>query len=416
MKKIYTTLAFTLLSFAAFSQAGTFDWENAAGDNTGIISQTVDGVTASFTADGGTNLRLLNGGSQGGTSGNVVLNDPNIPGPSSVTFTFTEPIDVESIIASDNNGAATGDPTWTFTPEGGNNSPITQVISDNVNGTPYMGMEIELNLVSVTSITITSSNGADFYVFDDIVFSPATVVSCDTFESQDVPGDIDPGATQTADCVDAPNFYTVALPFLGEVGTDIRIDQIMVDISHTFTGDLSLLLEDDQGNFIFLAENLGGATDDAYNGTIFQDGGADITTATAPFGAGPYAASGGNLNDVFDGVFIGDDVTWSLVICDNSGDDTGVVNEFSITFCDGEILNVINNELSQSLKLYPNPANTIVTFSTPVDSYEVYNLLGQSVFSGSEQSLDVQSLTEGMYLVKFSKDGTVGTERLIVKH
>lgn len=171
-------------------------------------------------------------------------------------------------------------------------------------------------------------------IFSLTVSTQLQAQTCTTFDSIDTPGEIDPGATQTADCGNDPNRYEVPLTFLGEVGTDIMIDEVFVDISHTFSGDLSLLLEDDQGNFIFLAENLGGATDDAYNGTIFQDGGADITTATAPFGTGPYAASGGNLNDIFDGVFIDDDITWSLVICDNAGDDTGMVNDFSITFCE----------------------------------------------------------------------------------
>nr|WP_321227236.1 T9SS type A sorting domain-containing protein [uncultured Psychroserpens sp.] len=245
----------------------------------------------------------------------------------------------------------------------------------------------------------------------------ASCVICTTYTSQDTPADIDPGATQTTDCENAPNFYGVALPFLGEVGTDVRIDQVMVDISHTFSGDISLILEDDQGNFIFLAENLGGATDDAYNSTIFQDGGADITMASAPFGEASYAASGGNFNDIFDGVFIGDDTVWNLLICDNAGDDTGTVNDFSITFCEIEkTLNVSDNELLQNIKLYPNPANTIVQFSAPIDSYEVYNLIGQKVLSGSEQYIDVHTLNEGMYLVTLTKDGTLGTEQLIVKH
>jgi subtilisin-like proprotein convertase family protein len=408
--------------------------------------------------------------------------------------------------------------------------------------------------------------------------------NCQTFTSFDTPSDIDPGATQTADCANNPNFYSVALPFLGEVGTDIRIDEIFVDIEHTFSGDISLLLEDDQGNFIFLAENLGGATDDAYNGTIFQDGGADITTATAPFGTGPYAASGGNLNDVFDGVLIGDDTTWSLVICDNAGDDTGRVVDFSITFCeieddgalesftvcsttetvippndndmltdipltvtqtgiigdsageyrigsitidiqhdvafdllfildppssndgiqliafqggedglderklitlsddkngidypnvrtwfnpatfedvfntsqgldsgllnlfDGESINgewqlrMYNDEMAVgtvfewciefvdastlstedfkpvvNINLHPNPATTNVQFTTQIDSYEVYNLQGQKVMEGTEQSINVSGLSTGLYLVNITKNGKKGVEKLVVK-
>ena len=58
----------------------------------------------------------------------------------------------------------------------------------------------------------------------------------------------------------------------------------------------------------------------------------------------------------------------------------------------------------------------MVQFTEPVDGYEVYNLLGKKVLSGSEQPINVYILRSEIYLVQLNKDGALGTERLIAKH
>ena len=64
---------------------------------------------------------------------------------------------------------------------------------------------------------------------------------------------------------------------------------------------------------------------------MFEDGGADITVAVAPFGVGPYEPMGGT----FAAAFAGEDITgdWNLKLCDDAGGDTGQVIQFSMSIC-----------------------------------------------------------------------------------
>ncbi|GEQ86650.1 hypothetical protein ULMS_21580 [Patiriisocius marinistellae] len=154
---------------------------------------------------------------------------------------------------------------------------------------------------------------------------------CFITDSTAVPFEIDPGGTQTADCAVAPNLVPVTITETGIIGTDYDLQTVTVDIEHTFSGDLDLSLVAPDGTTLDLALSLGGGTDDAYNGTQFQDGGADISAATAPFGVGPYEATGGAFSVAFAGVSIAGD--WQLQVCDGAGGDTGQVLQFSIEFC-----------------------------------------------------------------------------------
>ncbi len=152
-----------------------------------------------------------------------------------------------------------------------------------------------------------------------------------TYTSTSVPFDIDGAGTSTADCVNAPNLIDVNVPDAGIIGTDADLDNVTIDISHTWSGDLIISLVSPSGTELILSDTNSGNTDDAYNGTMFQDGGADITAATAPYGVGPYAPEGG----AFAATFAGESITgdWNLKVCDDAGGDTGSVNSFTITFC-----------------------------------------------------------------------------------
>jgi len=151
------------------------------------------------------------------------------------------------------------------------------------------------------------------------------------YDSTAVPFDIDGAGNTTADCANAPNLIPVTIGGTGTIGTDAVLENITIDIAHTFTADLDMYLVSPNGTELLLANDLGGGTDDGYNGTMFEDGGADITAAVAPFGVGPYAPMGGT----FAAAFAGEDITgdWNLKICDDAGGDTGQVLQFSMSFC-----------------------------------------------------------------------------------
>jgi len=69
----------------------------------------------------------------------------------------------------------------------------------------------------------------------------------------------------------------------------------------------------------------------------------------------------------------------------------------------------------QTLKLYPNPTSGLVYIDAQnVQSYEVYNLLGQRLLSGHSEVINLQDLSSGTYIVKVrTQGGEVMTSKVI---
>jgi len=75
------------------------------------------------------------------------------------------------------------------------------------------------------------------------------------------------------------------------------------------------------------------------------------------------------------------------------------------------------NENSQSLMLYPNPANDFVTLSGEnLGTVRIYNALGQKVdefeINGSELRINTAGYESGVYFVKTDEK----TMKFVVKH
>jgi len=126
----------------------------------------------------------------------------------------------------------------------------------------------------------------------------------------------------------APLDSTATIAETGLIGTDYTIDMVELDITHTFNGDLDIELISPAGTVLFLSDQNGGGGDN-YTGTIFQDGGMDITAGTSPF-TGTFAPEGGTFAATFDGEDIAGG--WILRVTDNFGGDDGTLDNYCITF------------------------------------------------------------------------------------
>lgn len=75
--------------------------------------------------------------------------------------------------------------------------------------------------------------------------------------------------------------------------------------------------------------------------------------------------------------------------------------------------------LASSLKVYPNPANNVITVDSfkTIESITIVNLLGQEVISKNTNSdsvtLDISSLQNGIYILKTTVGGSTATSRII---
>ena len=142
------------------------------------------------------------------------------------------------------------------------------------------------------------------------------------------------GASATGDNLgapiadDLPPVNSVAsIAESGTVGDEFSVS-VNLDITHTWTGDLNIDLTSPAGTTLNLASGVGGSGDD-FSGTVFEDGGMDITGGSAPF-TGTWEPQGGTFADTFGGESITGD--WTLTVTDGVGGDDGTLNDFAINF------------------------------------------------------------------------------------
>lgn len=235
----------------------------------------------------------------------------------------------------------------------------------------------------------------------------------------DVPVDLDGTGTSTADCATAPNLViaTVAAEDDYTIGTDMAaITGVTIDLTHTWSSDLDIFLVSPAGTELELSSDNGGSADDTYAMTLFTDGGEDITTATTPYSAGPYAPEGGTFAAAFEGETTAGD--WSLKVCDDAGGDTGTIAGFSLEITVPEALSTGENNVDE-FSMFPNPASNVlnVTAASTISSIKVYNLVGQVVVNqrvnALSDAIDVSNLKTGAYLIQVTAEGQTGTYKFI---
>jgi hypothetical protein len=151
--KIFVLSPLFFFSQTQITMAQTiFEWETAI-DNGNNVTETLDGVTATFS--GLPDITIANCGGCFGSSNNFVVSDAT-PNGMSVTFTFSETVIVNRILAIDGTSANID---YTFTPTGGNNSVV---VASLTNGSA----SVDLNWTDVTSFTVTSPGS--LFGFDNL--------------------------------------------------------------------------------------------------------------------------------------------------------------------------------------------------------------------------------------------------------
>jgi len=119
---------------------------------------------------------------------------------------------------------------------------------------------------------------------------------------------------------------TVTFATVGAV-TDINVS---VDITHTWDGDIDIVLTAPSGNSVTLADRIGGSAND-YTGTTFDDEATGPITASSPPYTGTFQPQ--NALSALDGESVAG--TWSLSITDYAGGDNGTLNSWSVTIESG---------------------------------------------------------------------------------
>ena len=120
-----------------------------------------------------------------------------------------------------------------------------------------------------------------------------------------------------------PNGLTSVVSLSNTLFSAAEVTSVEVNLTHTFTGDLTLRLTAPDLSSIILSESNGLANDN-YTNTVFRSDGADISLATAPF-SGVFAPE-----EQFTNLTGSADGNWTLTIVDDANMDTGSLIDWRI--------------------------------------------------------------------------------------
>lgn len=183
MKEYYKSGFFLLVTTLLFSNylfsQTEFDLITVADNTPTNISETIAGVTMTVsTRNNGANNTLFLASSAFGTNG-IAAHGSASQNSEEMIISFSEPVNVSDIVV---NSTQTQSRTWTFTPTGGANAPVTETNTFNGSTT------VSLNFTNVTQIDVTSNflfSNAEQMVFDKITILGAVVpIELIAFEGQ----------------------------------------------------------------------------------------------------------------------------------------------------------------------------------------------------------------------------------------
>lgn len=179
---------------------------------------------------------------------------------------------------------------------------------------------------------------------------------------------IDPDASNEGDIVTS----VITIAENGMIGNEFSIENVMIDITHSFVGDLDLTLTSPMGTVLILSNENGGSGNN-YTDTVFQDGGDPINASSAPF-TGTFEPQGGSFADTFTGEELNGE--WTLTITDVfSSSEMGTLNNFCITFVSFAII------CPEDITVVNNP--TIVPVALTTTFTPGFGTLPEAIIDGS---------------------------------
>jgi subtilisin-like proprotein convertase family protein len=292
-------------------------------------------------------------------------------------------------------------------------SHIAGTVTDG--SVPIPGVKVELLTTAFQGVT--DVNGQYMFPFiDPSTYSVRfTHPFYDTLTVQDVV--VTQGQTTTQDAaLDMRAGYYVAMGpvdildnTMASLSQDIMDTtlisdlDVIVNITHTYDGDLVLRLHGPAGQIVTLA-SLVGAGGDNFTSTVFDDEASVSITAVAA--TPPYTGHFRPQQPLtaLDNIHL--DGTWTLTVTDTATGDEGTLDSWALVVTGGgsavdQPTSLVPNSFAFRGN-YPNPFNPSTTFEFSLEraanaSLVIFNITGQEV----ARVLDNAPLTAGLHTVNF---------------
>jgi subtilisin-like proprotein convertase family protein len=209
---------------------------------------------------------------------------------------------------------------------------------------------------------------------------------------------------------------------------NIAIGKLTVEVAstHEYSGDLLISLTSPSGTTVTLTNPNGCDTPNL--NVLFDDDSQPFvcnTQAGLPGYTGVVAPVG-NLSD-----FNGENINgvWTLNVSDRGPADLGTLNNWKITYCESPATASNADVETSEFVVYPNPSKglfTVAAGSNNVNTSDavinVLDLNGRVVFTKEVQNasrlnetIDVQNLSKGLYLLRVQQGASSTVKKIIIK-
>lgn len=199
-----------------------------------------------------------------------------------------------------------------------------------------------------------------------------------------------------------------------DINEDIVISDVdfNIDITHGYIGDLNIVLQHPDGTQAVLLDSEYCDDENNLDITFNDQASGDIVCSNPTLGN--YIPSGTPLSNFNGKSSLG---TWVLGVRDYYNEDAGVLNDFSLIFCETElILSNSNIDLDQVL-IYPNPVEETLYIDTSREDliYTLFDLNGREILNTYKKAISMSRLSNGVYIVKISSHNQSIYKRVVKK-
>jgi subtilisin-like proprotein convertase family protein len=210
-----------------------------------------------------------------------------------------------------------------------------------------------------------------------------------------------------------------SVPVVITGGLTIGEMRVSFAMTHTYVQDMTIMLQGPVSlgsPIVTLLQQPCGDNDDINCRLI--DSGAAPTCTGIPSISGDIVPT--NPLSSLNGLIA--DGTWTLLVDDPFNGDGGTISSFSIEVCALTASLSSNDTVLSSLQVYPNPAKGIVNIDlgnvTGDTTYELFDVQGRKVISkvssSNFETLNVENLSEGIYMLTVQNGSAKTTKKLVI--
>jgi subtilisin-like proprotein convertase family protein len=255
----------------------------------------------------------------------------------------------------------------------------------------------------------------------------ATNVASQTFNTGIITCNLVFAATDFSNAaIDVVANSSASVPIVVTGGVTVADLNVTLDITHTWIGDMIITLSGPASIgrpeiTLFNQPCIGtGPTYPDIQATLDDSGQVISCAEVAPIVSGtirPFESLSSINGLVADG-------TWTLNVLDVGNQDGGVINAVSLNFCKVTPSTLHSNDnVFTALKIYPNPAKGFVTIDLAGSvngetTYELFDVQGRKVISkvssSNLETLNIENLSDGIYMLTLQNGSNKTTKKVIV--